>query len=103
MLQDVAVPHVLIPASPRAGRNGERHRRQGELHDHGGHLAGVHAHRLLPPQLGPVWTTRRAGVAGRAVVGVRVERLASQHLDIDQVEVDRVGVPRQVGDLPDLG
>ena len=32
-----------------------------------------------------------------------VERLASQHLDVDQVEVDRVGITRQVGDLPDLG
>ncbi len=103
MLQDVAVPHVLVPAGSRAGRNGEGHLRQVEPHDHGGHLARIHAHRLLPPQLGPVRTTRRTGVVGRAVVVGRVERLACQHLDIDQVEVDRVGVPRQVGDLPDLG
>ncbi len=46
---------------------------------------------------------RGPGVAGRAVVGVHVERLASRALDVDQVEVDRVGVAGQVGDLPDLG
>ncbi len=32
-----------------------------------------------------------------------VERLASQHLDVDQVEVDRMGITCQVGDLPDFG
>ncbi len=32
-----------------------------------------------------------------------VERLASQQLDVDQVEVDRVSVTREVGDLPDFG
>ena len=70
VLQDVAVPHVLVAAGPRAGGNGERHRRQVELHDHRRDLAGVHLHRLLPAQsrFGP---GRGAGpvYAGCAVVG----------------------------------
>ena len=33
----------------------------------------------------------------------RVERLAGQDLDVDQVEMDRVRVTGQVDDLPDLG
>ena len=43
----------------------------------------------------------QAGGAARVALGI--ERLAREDLDIDEVEVDRVGVARQVEDLPDLG
>ena len=103
MIQDMAVPHILVPTSSRAGRNSERHFWEVEAHNHAGYLARVHTHRLLPPQLGLVWTTRMTSIARCTIVGCNVERLASQHLNIDQVEVDWVGIPRQVSDLPDLG
>src|SRR6266702_221833 len=102
VLQNVTVPHIFISARSWAGRNRERYCRQVEFHDHSSYRARIHAHRLFPPQLSLARTTRRTDVAGRAIVSVLVEWLASQHLDVDQVEVNRVSVPRQVGDLPDL-
>src|SRR5216110_2334476 len=103
MLEDVAMPHVLISAGPRTGRNHERHCGQLELHDHCCHFSRIHADGLFPSTL--LWTGsyRRSREAWRAVVLLRAESLPGDHLHIDQVEVDRVSIRRKVGDLPYLG
>src|SRR5262249_43120521 len=55
VLQDVAVPDVLVAARPRAARHGKWRHRQFELHDDRDHLAWVHADRFLPA---PLFRTR---------------------------------------------
>lgn len=58
-----------------------------------------------PAQFVVVWTACRFGelhLAFLAHEAVYIERLARGHLGVDQVEVDRVGVPNEVEDAPDL-
>src|SRR5256885_9286405 len=52
-------PDVFVAARARARGNGERRRRKSELHHHASHLAGIHAHGVLPTQLVRVGRHRR--------------------------------------------
>src|SRR5512140_3205981 len=104
MLEDVAVPHVLEAAGPRAGGRDEL-RRAGQVEpgDHVDHLARVHPDGLLPAGIVGQRSHRRTLEVRHARVGVHRERLPRDDLEVDEVEVDRVRVRGQVGDLPDLG
>ena len=53
MLQDMAVPHILVAASPRAGGNSKWHGRQVEVECYGRHFARMHLDSLFPAKL--VW------------------------------------------------
>src|SRR6516164_7168476 len=81
MLQDVAVPHVLVPAGPWARNNGERQiRREVEFHKHGGHLACVHAHCFLPTQFVRLWTDCHSGRRENGAAACQLEGLTREHL-----------------------
>src|SRR5829696_2476265 len=72
MLEVVAVEDVLAPVAIKAG-------------DHTHYLTGWHVHGVLPARVLGWWPTTVAG----------------EHLEVDQVEVNRVVHIR--GKLPDLG
>ena len=62
MLQDMAVPHVLIAAGPRAGGNSKWYGRQVEVKCYRGHFARMHLDGLFPAKL--VWLAS-AGCTGQ--------------------------------------
>jgi len=100
--RNVAVPDVFVAAHARADRHLERHRRQIELHGHHRHLVRVDANRLLQTQLVRVWTAQRTREIRLPVVVDGIERLPADQRDVDQVEVDGVGITREVEDAPDF-
>ena len=108
VIEDVAMPDIFIAAGARAGWNYKGDLGQSELHDDRGHLTRIHLDGFLPTQLSRIRSAGRAGV-GRHAIGVlhvtsRVrEGLARQYLRIDKMEVDRVCVHGQIGNLPDFG
>src|SRR5450631_423799 len=106
VLEDVAVPHVLVATGAGAVWNVEWHRRERELHHHRGDLVRIHPDRILPTELRCVRTACGAQAdrlaVPRGVELVVLERPPGQHLDIDEVGVQRMDIARQIGDLPGL-
>ena len=103
VLQDVAVPDVLIPVNivPCARVNGEGHLRQVKLHDHRGHFSRVHPDGLLPANFVGIresFCPRCGGKSRRRCI----ERRPLDDLDVHQVEVDWMGVTGEVVDIPDF-
>ena len=100
------MPDELVVIDTRALGHGERHRRHVELHDDPSHLAGIHAYRLLPSELGRVGPPLAAQTGRVASPGsvelVAGEGCAREHLHVDEVEVHRVHISGEVGDLPHL-
>src|SRR5437762_4675478 len=93
MLENVAVPHVFFSASPwtyRIAHRGCRQAWQIELHDHGRDFTRVHAHRVFPSDLVRIGWHRLSRIA--PVARISRERLPLNQLNVDQVEVDRMGV-----------
>src|ERR1043166_3009275 len=103
MFEDVAMPDVLVATRTWANRHTERHRRQVDLHNDRSHFARVHAHRFLPAQLIWIRIARRSGVERRAWLLSHIERLASQDLNVHEVEMDGVRVASEIRNLPNLG
>src|SRR5215469_10755157 len=106
----MAVPDILgaryaVAGKPRAGRRWSA-RRQIELHGHRGHLAWVHHHRLLPAHLVRVRRPLRARDNlerdDRIAHRVELPLLPTYDADVDQVEMNGVGVGREVEDPPPL-
>src|SRR6266576_1652896 len=100
MLQDVAVPHVLVAAGPGTSRvtHGCGQLRESELGNHGGCFSRVHPNRFLPARLVRIgWSGTAQLEAG---VGVSGKRLTLDDLYIDQVEVNGMGIRREVEELP---
>src|SRR5512136_1759950 len=102
MLEDVAVPYVFCASDPisiqqsRTIRNCERHCWQIELHQNPCYLSRVHADGFLPAQFIDVRGDEWPAVAREAAnIFFDTERLAREHLNIDQVEVHRVCVRRK--------
>jgi hypothetical protein len=74
VLEDVAVPHVLVTASPWAFRNGGHIRRVGwkpELRDYGSQFDRVHTHGLFPTALLRRGWNRMTDRVRRAIVSFR--------------------------------
>src|SRR5215203_6860046 len=84
VLQDMAMPHVLVAAGARAGWHEKRGRREIEFHDHGRALAWVHPDCFLPATLVRVGQPRRAEKTPTA----NIERLSRDDLHVDEMEVD---------------
>jgi len=104
MLEDVAVPDVLFPASPRTHRIPHGcgwQVWQVELHDDSRDLTRVHAHRILPPDFIRIgWH----GPSGKAPIPrIPAERLALNQLHVHQVKVNGMRVAREIHDLPHFG
>ena len=99
MFQNVAVPHIVIPASSCADR---RPGGNFEFHNDLRHFSRVHSDRFLPPHLVRIGRARGSVESRRAVVVLRIERLPLQNLDVDQVEVDGMGISSQIEDPPDF-
>src|SRR5207302_5847845 len=86
MLQNVAMPDVLIAASPGAHGNGKRQAGwQVELHDHGGAFAGIHAYGFLPALLVRLRPARRSAEIRYATEPADLERLPLAQLHIGHV------------------
>jgi hypothetical protein len=100
MFEDVAVPDVFVAAGPRTRRNCERHHREVELHKHRGHLARMHLHGFLPTVR--LWTDCHSGRREDGGAACQFEVLTREHLNVDEVEVDRMCVRRVIEDTPDL-
>ena len=98
VLEDVAVIDILIATGPRAGRHRERRRRQVELHEDRGDLARMHLHGFLPADFIGLGATRQTRGRERAVD--QLEGLPRQDLHVDQVEVNGMGIRREVEDSP---
>src|ERR1041385_3267167 len=99
MFQNMAVPYIVTPARPCVER------RSGwniEFHDDLRHLSRVHSDGFLPAHLVKIGWARGPVEARRAVVVLRVERLTLQHLNVDQVEMYRMGITSQIEDAPDF-
>ncbi len=108
VVENVTMPDVLVAAGARAGWNYKGDLGQFELHDDRSHLARIHLDGFLPTQFSRIRSDGGCGVGGDAVgvehvaIGIH-EGLARQDLRINKVEVDRVRIHGQVGDLPDFG
>jgi hypothetical protein len=48
VLENVAVPHILMASAGRAWHRKRKTGHKTELHDHGGDFTGIHADGLLP-------------------------------------------------------
>jgi len=94
------VPHVLVAAGPGTSRvtHGCGQLRESELGNHGGCFSRVHPNRFLPARLVRIgWSGTAQLEAG---VGVSGKRLTLDDLYIDQVEVNGMGIRREVEELP---
>src|SRR5262245_22642652 len=97
MFKNVVVPHIVIPASSCADR---RPGGNFEFHDDLGHFSRVHSDGFLPPHFVRIGRARGSAESWRSVVVLRIERLPLQNLDIDQVEMNRMGITTEIEDAP---
>ena len=100
MLQDMAVPHVLVAAGARACGNSKWYGRQLEVKRYRGYFARMHLDGFLPAKLIGLASTGNAD--RREYTVYHPEGLACQNLAVCQVEVDRVRVSREVENAPDF-
>lgn len=77
--------------------------RLGEPHAQAGHLAGVGHDGVLPAALRRLGAARMAVHLDLPVHLVHVDRLAIDHLEVQGVDVDGMGVLGGVVELPHLG
>src|SRR5215831_9911613 len=109
VLQDVAVPHVLRALDAIAGlQSGTWRCARGhaEGRDHRRDLTGIRSKRLFPARfVGVRWpcgawngSQRADGVALR----ISLPRFPADDLSVDEMQMYRMGVAREIVNLPDL-
>jgi hypothetical protein len=106
VFEDVAVPYVLIAfdpvriLDPWTDRNVERNPGNVELHDHRCNLPRVHPNGFFPSgfvEVGRAMLSDCSKVWSGCVKGCSPE-----DLHVDEVEVHRVSVPREIEDVPNF-
>ena len=97
------MPDVFVAAGPGAGRIAHRCGQfwKGESGNDGGGFARVHPNGFLPASLVGVRHSRLAGELQFARYSF--ERLPLDDLDVNQVEVNGMGIPGEIEDLPNFG
>src|SRR4051812_29571616 len=75
-----------------------------EPHDNAGHHAGVRSHRVFPAGFSSTGWNRVCRVAQpfRVEIAEQVEWPAIQYLKTHQMEMDWMGIVRQIDQTPDL-
>src|SRR4030042_1783342 len=87
VLENMAMPYILIATCPWTWWYSKRHNREIELHDDRCHFTRVHPYGLFESEFIPIWRHAWSCIRRGSIVCCHIKWTPPENLDVYQLEV----------------